>query len=847
MRWSRLVVMAVGFGLGLMQASVALAHAVMLSAAPTPNGFYLPDDPPTRVQLTFSEEVAPAFSAIRVFDQVGERVDLGDTQAVNPEKTSLAVSLEPLQLGIYTVAWEVLSAVDGHPSRGSFTFGVGVEATAPAQTASALSASSPASLGARWLTLTGQVLLLGLFVFRFFVWRPALDPNADEDVQLDLRMAREAIRIGWVGLGLVGLGLLLTLIAQQGTVAASMDAGLIANFRAWLGTRFGGMWAIRFWLAVALAFGLTDLMLGMREGGRKELSSWVWWAGLILSAALGLTATFTSHSAALQEGRRWAIVGDGAHLLAAGVWVGGLAQLFVSTRLTRALPPEARARHNLSLALNFSTVAAIAVGALLVSGVYLAGQHVGSWAALLRTTYGLTLLAKTGLALPAFAIASVNLIVIKPRLAAVNVSDRNPTRLHQRFNRLVLAEAGLALAVAAAAGFLTDFQRGRDALLLSEQERAVLVQSADDLQVTLTIEPSRWARESDFDVYLLGADGKPVLNARAVSLRFTFLDRSLGTNKVTAEPMGDGRYRVRGNYLSLGGTWEVEVAIRRPNAFDTFAAFQLATDTDGVIRSVGVASTLAERLTGWLTQAGGWLTGGVLILFAFGWVIPAVQAAHGKVNLTLGLLLLPSLIAMWVGVHQIVGAMSGEPVAPSGDPRALALLAESDAAMNRLTSVQLLRTTQGDSESSAVLTETVTFQVPNLFHDRLSNGTENMAQGATYYYRRQGETLWQAVKYNEPFIFPDFDLAQQAIAVRLGKIEEVNGRRAQVVTFTIYILRNPVVFARWIDLETKQVLREYMDAPGHHMLSVYHSYNVPVAITIPAPSEIGPTPTVTIP
>lgn len=832
----RVLGIGLGFGLALMQASLVLAHAALLLAAPTPNGFHPANDPPTQVTLTFSEEVIPAFAAIRVLNQAGEAMDNGDVQTANPERTALTVSLKPLSTGLYTVAWKVVSTIDGHATSGSYVFGVGVlPAGQPIRAAPHLSS---ASLAARWLTLTGQVLLLGLFVFRLFIWRPVLNPNSDEDTQLDSAMAQQAIRVGWVGLGLVGLGLLLTLITQRDTI----DDVTTANVQTWLGTRFGGMWVIRFWLSIALAFGLANLTLGVREG-RSGLKGWEWWAGLVLSTVLGLTITLTSHSAALPESQWLAVVGDGVHLLAAGAWVGGLVQLVIAARLIHILPDAGRAHHLLPLVLNFSTVAAIAVGVLLVSGIYLTAQHIGTWAALFKTTYGLTLLAKTGLALPAFAIASVNLLVVTPRLAVE--SNPHSTRLHRRFHRLVLAEAGFALAVIAAAGFLTDFQRGRDAVQMAEQSQMVVSQSADDLHISLTIEPALWAQESVSDVYVRDADNQPVPNAREVSLRFTFLDKDLGTNEVIAEPIGDGHYRASGSFLSLGGVWEIKVVIRRVNAFDTFLTFQVDTGRDGVIRPLSGSALLADRLTEWFTRAGGWLTGGVLILFAFAWVIPAVQATQGKVSPALGVLLLPSLLALWFGILQTVSALKGEPIAPSGDPHALALLAESDAAMNRLTSLQLRRTTRGDS--GAGVTETAAFQAPNLFHDLISSGAETIIQGNMYYYREPGETLWQAVRHKAAFTFPNFDLAQQAIDARLGAIEDVNGRRAQTVTYTLYILGNPVAFTRWIDPETKFIMQEYMDAPGHHMLSVYSAFNEPVTITLPAPSEIGPTPTVITP
>lgn len=831
-------VLSIGLGLGLalMQVSLVLAHAALLQAAPTPNGFYPADNPPTQVTLTFSEEVIPAFAAIRVLNRAGEAMDNGDVQTANPEQTALTISLKSLPTGLYTVAWKVVSAIDGHSTSGSYVFGVGVlPANQFSTTAPRLSLSS---LGARWLTLTGQVLLMGLFVFRLFVWRPMLNFDLDEDARLDLAMARRAIQTGWIGLALVGLGLLLTLVAQRDAIGEVT----LANAQAWLNTRFGGMWAIRFWLGVGLAFGLADLTLGVREG-RSGLKGWEWWTGLVFSTALGLTITLTSHSAALPDSQWLAVVSDGAHLLAAGVWVGGLAQLVIAARLIRTLPDAGRARHLLHLVVNFSTLAAIAVGVLLVSGAYLAVQHIGSWAALFKTTYGLTLLAKTGLALPAFAIASINLLVVKPRLAVEN--DPHSARLHQRFHWLVLAEAGFALAIIAAAGFLTDFQRGRDAVQVAEQSKATLAQSADDLHVALTIEPALWAQESVFDVYVRDADNQPVLNARKVLLRFTFPDKDLGTNEVTAEPAGEGHYRATGGFLSLGGVWEVKLVVRRVNAFDAFVTFQVDTGRDGVIRPLSGSTLLADRLTGWFTHSGGWLMSGVLIVFAFAWVIPAVQATQGKISLALGVLLVPSLLALWFGILQMVSVINGEPVAPSGDPRALALLAESDAAMNRLTSVQLLRTTRGDS--GAVLTETAAFQAPNLFHDLISSGAENMAQGNTYYYRDLGARLWQAMQHKQAFTFPDFDLAQQAIDAKLGAVEDVNGRRAQTVTYTFYILHNPVAFTRWIDPDTKFILQEYMDAPGHHMLSVYSAFDEPVTITIPAPSAIGPTPTAITP
>ena len=52
----------------LAQWSMAEAHALLLAASPGPDGYFTADQPPIQVQLTFSEDVVPAFSTIRVLN-----------------------------------------------------------------------------------------------------------------------------------------------------------------------------------------------------------------------------------------------------------------------------------------------------------------------------------------------------------------------------------------------------------------------------------------------------------------------------------------------------------------------------------------------------------------------------------------------------------------------------------------------------------------------------------------------------------------------------------------------------------------------------------------------------------
>jgi hypothetical protein len=232
---------------------------------------------------------------------------------------------------------------------------------------------------------------------------------------------------------------------------------------------------------------------------------------------------------------------------------------------------------------------------------------------------------------------------------------------------------------------------------------------------------------------------------------------------------------------------------------------------------------------------------------------PTTNDQQPATNRQRPVLRLLGLLAFLIGAVLLIKPLLGPPKPPNGNPQALAWLAESDAAMNALTSVTLLRTTRGDS--GGVLTETMTFAAPDLFYSEVSsysptfgnNSSETLTSGARQYYRGAGESLWQAVNRTEPFRFPDFYLGGRAIYAKLAGVEEVQGKQAQRVTYTAYEGPRAFAFTRWIDVETKLILQEYMDAPGHHMLSVYEAYNAPVTITPPSPAEVGPTPTVVIP
>src|SRR5258707_2660989 len=103
MRWPAII----AGGATAIYAVVAHSHAFLDHARPAVGSAV--GEPPTLVQLWFTERLEPAFSTIRVQTPSGERVDRGETEVGPDDRTQLSVALKPLLPGRYKVVWRVVS------------------------------------------------------------------------------------------------------------------------------------------------------------------------------------------------------------------------------------------------------------------------------------------------------------------------------------------------------------------------------------------------------------------------------------------------------------------------------------------------------------------------------------------------------------------------------------------------------------------------------------------------------------------------------------------------------------------------------------------------------------------
>ncbi len=563
----RLAIVAVVCLMLLVAARVADAHATLVRAEPPADSVLATS--PSMLRLWFSEALEPGFSDVRVLNAARQQVDNGDSRVAADDRTSLTLSLPPLEPGVYTVAWRTLSAVDGHPTSGAYSLAIGVQSAS--QTPGPVDAVGFAAYEApaRWLGYLGAAALFGGLLFELLVLVPVARRQRLWQ-RLEPSVARGRMRLLWLSLVLLLFGAILSLAVQVAAVGG--DRGSLAVAAQLLtGTRYGTLWLTRIALIGLLA------LLALLIPRRPHLA----WAAIALAAALMLTSSLNSHSSAVGAA---ATLIDWAHFMAIAVWVGGLfaLALLMPPALSTLAPA---ARYNLAAGLipQFSPLAMASVGVLFVTGVYLTWLQVGSPAALVETLYGRSLIVKVTLFVVLVALGGLNQRFIGPRLARATqgADEAGAERSTRAFWRAVSIEAILALVVLLVAGMLTALSPARQVYDQILQSRPLeMTAEAQNLGASLSIAPGRPGFNT-FTLALTDGRGAPVTDAERVDLRFTYLDDALGTTTQTATRQGGGNYTAQGPFLGVEGRWQVELLVRRPGQDDSRAAYRFYVTPQG--------------------------------------------------------------------------------------------------------------------------------------------------------------------------------------------------------------------------------------------------------------------------
>ncbi|HVE97446.1 MAG TPA: copper resistance protein CopC [Pseudonocardiaceae bacterium] len=546
------VVMVVCAVLGvLVGAGSAAAHAVLISSDPGRGSVVA--TAPTTVSLTFSEPVVVAAEGIRVFGPDGARLDSGRAAALGRASTVGVGLRNGAERGTYTVAWRVMSA-DSHPVAGGFTFSVGHPSAH--QAAGTAQSSDSTAIGViygivRAAAFASFALLVGSIAFVLLCWPGAIGRG---DV-------RRIMLVGWAGLvAATMVGLLL-----QGPYGYGLGADRIfdsAVFSATVDSRFGAALTGRL-LLLALAGGYLVLLCAWL--GHLARRGHAWFGALGVGLAVGLASTWAvaGHAAAgLQSAL--ALPVDVVHLLAMGVWLGGLVTLAV------ILDPAAAASTEVSAAVyRFSSIATGSVVLLIGTGSYQSWRQLGSWAAFEATDYGRLLLVK---------------LVIVALLLGVAVRSRRWATRHRRapigigvgaasrsspavstLRRSVLCEAVLGALVLGVTALLVNAEPGRTAIAASPSPAHQVISydtggPGGQGRLTVDVDP---AVTGPVMISVTVQDSTAVpRDVAELNATLTLTSKQLGPFSVLLQRTAPGRYVTTGFQIPADGTWQLAVTVR---------------------------------------------------------------------------------------------------------------------------------------------------------------------------------------------------------------------------------------------------------------------------------------------
>ncbi|MFE9604886.1 copper resistance CopC/CopD family protein [Streptomyces hokutonensis] len=425
--------------LGLLTTSPAAAHTELVRSTPKDGtrAAKAPDD----LTLVFDEPVDLA--DVRVMTPDGDRLPV--TRVPGKGSATVRVALPRATGDALAVTWSVIDEEDGHASSGRLTFGIAAKDAQGTQDRGDEAAPAPSPsvrkslVAARWTGYLSLALFVGGIAFVALLWpRGAGEPRA-----------RVLLGLAWT------CGLLSTVasLGLQGAYAALgglRDALRPATYADVLTTEPGLALAARGLLWVLAAVVLAALLQGGARTARSP--GWRVGAGAVALGLLRATGMAGHNSEGSEPG--WGAVADLVHLLGVSLWIGGLTMLTVAV-LPRRDPGELAA-----VVPGYSKLAAVSVTAIVAAGLVLAWQIVGSYDALLHTSYGHLLLLKTGVLAVVLAAAWCSRQWTRTRLDLA-VLLRGDAATVRPFGYSVAAETGLVLVVLLVTSLLVTADPGR--------------------------------------------------------------------------------------------------------------------------------------------------------------------------------------------------------------------------------------------------------------------------------------------------------------------------------------------------------------------------------------------------
>jgi copper transport protein len=554
---------------------------------------------PSKIDVYFSDPIDIRYSQLKVLDSNAKEVQEKDQHYINNDQSTLSVSLPSgLKNGIYTITTKVLDQTDGHVTKDVIVFAIGQVVTqnvsSPSTTSNYEEISVPEAI-ARFPTLVGQVMVVGVSFATLWLWRPISriswlgNALAETRVKIDQSMMKLAV--------IASIILVFSDFVMISVQAFSINAGILDA----ISTKFGSIWVIRMIVSsvlLALSFTMYHKIKKANVICPKSYVFGLFGIGLIVLT----TTSLISHGAA--TGKILPLIVDFIHNVAASFWIGGIIYIaFVLMPKLRQLSSDIVNASTISIIIPRFTIVAITIlGFIVITGPTLLYALENNLALTLASTYGKILIIKLSLAAVLIAIGGYHEIATRRRaitIVSMLTAEKNKSvsqnidvkSILSTFNRNIRIEAIVGIALIASVAILVDsglpaseFQNQ----LQSIQEQNVFAQTTDNIsyengltetkfvengsRIVMTINPFSTGN-NDFKISFLDSNKNPI-DMKSVQLRLTQVDQGIGPIIIDAQQVSTGVFSAN-TAFGFPGHWNarIEGVQNKENSLNLVASY----------------------------------------------------------------------------------------------------------------------------------------------------------------------------------------------------------------------------------------------------------------------------------
>ena len=507
----------------------------------------------TQIVTHYSEAVEIDFSELKIYDSNGNQVDKRDTAYYNAE-SSLVITTQPLEDGVYTIASKVLSKVDGHLVHAAIIFGVGdvqIDTSLLESQEQSETTFIPESI-ARFPGLVGQTIVLGGVIGSIAIWSTGQTRFKEQITLIENSFKVKFSKV--IGFGVIAV------FASNFIMLGVQTWRLEASPLDVIQTTFGSTWLTRMILTIIL----IGIWFWIER--KNQISIKTQLPMLVVALVLIATTTMMGHGASTEMAPP--IILDYAHNLLSSIWIGGVIFLgFVILPSITKLDGNVRDKITISLLPRFSGMIIIALGILIITGPTLLWFLESNVSSLTDSTYGKLIILKIILASAMIAFGGFYQI----RFIQQAKKDLKSVQVFKKLKKPLRLEVGLGIALLAVV-----------ALLVNSSLPAGEVQSVNAEQGISGYEASLFSENARFDVTILpvgigpnqinvvvsGLDDQPLADISTVKIKVSNPLRSIAPieaevtetkisgqdtfTKYSAEPT-----------LSFAGVWQIELEAQR--------------------------------------------------------------------------------------------------------------------------------------------------------------------------------------------------------------------------------------------------------------------------------------------